>query len=87
VRPAKLDWVRNEIARLRRQIPAQEREIRMLQRAGVPTASAELLLSRMRAKLDDLRREREALRKEAQSQCPSLPSARYLAHGQLSLRE
>jgi hypothetical protein len=76
VRPAKLDWVRNEITRLRRQIPAQEREIRMLQRAGVPTASAELLLSRMRAKLDDLRREREALRKAAQSQGPSLPSAR-----------
>jgi hypothetical protein len=76
VRPAKLDWVRNEITRLRRQIPAQEREIRMLQRAGVPTASAELLLSRMRAKLDDLRRVREALRKAAQSQGPSLPSAR-----------
>lgn len=76
MRPAKLDWVRNEITRLRRQIPAQEREIRMLQRAGVPTASAELLLSRMRAKLDDLRRVREALRKAAQSQGPSLPSAR-----------
>ena len=62
MRPAKLDWVRNEIARMRRAIRAQEREIRMLQRAGVPTASAELLLSRMRVKLDDLCREREALR-------------------------
>jgi hypothetical protein len=59
--------VRNEIARLRRQIPAQEREIRMLQRAGVPTAPAELLLSRKRAKLDDLRRERETLRKAGPS--------------------
>ena len=39
----------------------------MLQRAGVPTASAELLLSRMRAKLDDLCGERETLRKAAQS--------------------
>jgi hypothetical protein len=58
----KLDWVRNEIARLRRQISAQEREVGMLRRAGVSTASAELLLSRMRAKLDDLCREREALR-------------------------
>jgi hypothetical protein len=38
----------------------------MLQRAGVP-ASAELLLSRMRAKLDDLCGERETLRKAAQS--------------------
>ena len=62
MRPAKLDWVRNEIARMRRQLSAQEREIRMLQRAGVSTASAELLLTRMRAKVEDLCREREALR-------------------------
>jgi hypothetical protein len=34
-----LDWVRNEIARVRGQIRAQEREIRP-QRAGVSTASA-----------------------------------------------
>jgi hypothetical protein len=47
----KLDWSATKSPRLRPQIPAQEREIRMLQRAGVPTASAELLLSRMRAKL------------------------------------
>lgn len=35
----------------------------MLQRTGVPTVAAELLLSRMRAKVDDLCEEREALRK------------------------
>jgi hypothetical protein len=57
----KLDWVRNEIARLRRQIPAQEREVRMLQRAGVSAASAELPLPRMQATVD-LCREREAVR-------------------------
>ena len=34
VRPAKLDWVRNEIARMRRAIRAQEREIQMLKRAA-----------------------------------------------------
>jgi hypothetical protein len=45
---------------MRRDIRAQEREIRMLQRAGVSTASAELLVSRIRAKLEDLCREREA---------------------------
>ncbi|MDA9396258.1 hypothetical protein WN73_37725 [Bradyrhizobium sp. CCBAU 45394] len=56
----KLDWVRNEIARMRGQVRAQEREILMLQRAGVATASAELLLTRMRAKVDDLCRERDA---------------------------
>jgi hypothetical protein len=59
----KLDWVRGEITRMRGQLRAQEREIRMLQRAGVPTASAELLLVRMRAKVDDLCRQRDALRK------------------------
>ena len=48
---------------MRGQLRAQEREIRMLRRAGMSTASAELLLSRMRAKVDDLCREREALRK------------------------
>ena len=47
-------WVRNEIARMRGQIRAQEREIWMPQRAGAATASAELLLVRMRAKVDDL---------------------------------
>jgi hypothetical protein len=44
---------------MRRDIRTQEREIRMLQRAGVSTASAELLLPRIRAKLKDQCRERE----------------------------
>jgi hypothetical protein len=43
---------------MRRDIRAQEREIRMLQRTG---RLRELLLTRMRAKLDDLCREREVL--------------------------
>jgi hypothetical protein len=34
----------------------------MLQRADIPTASAELLLKRMRARLDDLCRERHVFR-------------------------
>jgi hypothetical protein len=37
----RLHWVRNEIARMRGQIRAQEREIRMLQRTGVASASAD----------------------------------------------
>jgi hypothetical protein len=57
----KLDWVRTEIARLRVQIRAQEREIEMLRGGGVGTASAELLLVRMRAKIDALCGERESL--------------------------
>lgn len=59
----KLHWVRNEIAQMRGHIRAQEREIRMLQRAGLAAASAELLLSRMRAKIDDLCLERDALQR------------------------
>jgi hypothetical protein len=59
----KLHFVRNEIARMRGQVRAQEREIRMLQRIGVPSAAAELLLVRMRAKIDDLCRERTDLRR------------------------
>ena len=47
--------------------PGAGRPIRMLQRAGVPTAAAELLLSRMRAKVDNLCEEREALRKSGAS--------------------
>jgi hypothetical protein len=39
------------------------REIRILQRAGIPTASAELPLTRMRARVNELYRERETLRK------------------------
>lgn len=46
----KLDWVRNEITRMRGHIRAQQREKLTLQRAGVAAASAELLLTRMRAK-------------------------------------
>jgi hypothetical protein len=38
----------------------------MLQRAGAGMASAELLLSRMRAKVHDLCRERETLRRAVQ---------------------
>ncbi|MDB5608553.1 MAG: hypothetical protein JWP25_5453 [Bradyrhizobium sp.] len=59
----KIDWVRNEIARMRGQIGAQEREIRMLQRAGASTVSAEALLARMRAKFDGLCKERADLRR------------------------
>jgi len=73
VRTEKLDWVRNEIIRMRGQLRAQEREIRMLQRAGASTASAELLLSRMRAKVDDPCREREALRQAQGAERDCLP--------------
>jgi hypothetical protein len=56
---------------MRGQIRAQE--VRMLQRAGASTASAELLLARMRAKVDDLCRERETLRKSVTSNGAAAP--------------
>jgi hypothetical protein len=44
----------------------QQNEIEMLRRAGISTASAELLLARMRAKVDNLRNRRAKLRAIAQ---------------------
>ena len=59
-----LDHVRSEIEHMRVQVGRQRREILQLQRAGIPTASAELLLGRMHAKIDDLCAERERLKKD-----------------------
>ena len=59
-----LDHVRSEIEHMRVQVGRQRREILQLQRAGISTASAELLLGRMHAKIDDLCAERERLKRE-----------------------
>jgi len=59
-----LDHVRSEIEHMRVQVGRQRREILQLQRAGISTASAELLLARMHAKIDDLCAERERLKME-----------------------
>jgi hypothetical protein len=49
---------------MRVQVGRQRKEILQLQRAGISTASAELLLGRMHAKIDDLCAERDRLKKE-----------------------
>jgi hypothetical protein len=54
-----LIFIRREIEHMRRQILRQRREIRDLQRAGIPTKSAEELLGRMQAKVDELCTERD----------------------------
>jgi hypothetical protein len=54
-----LEYVRSEIERMRSQISRQRKEILQLQRAGVGTASAQALLSRMLGKVDDLCAERD----------------------------
>jgi hypothetical protein len=49
---------------MRVQVGRQRKEILQLQRAGIGTASAELLLGRMLAKIEDLCAERDRLKKE-----------------------
>ena len=59
-----LDQVRSEIEHMRVQVGRQRKEILQLQRAGISTASAELLLLRMLAKIEGLCDERDRLKKE-----------------------
>jgi hypothetical protein len=59
-----LNYVHSEIEHMRVQVTRQRKEILQLQRAGISTASAELLLTRMLAKIDGLCAERERLKKE-----------------------
>lgn len=59
-----LEHVRSEIERMRVQVGRQRKEILRLQRAGIPTASAELLLGRMQAKIDALCAERDKLKRK-----------------------
>ena len=59
-----LEGVRKEIEHMRVQSGRQRKEILQLQRAGIPTASAELLLLRMQVKIDQLCIKREELKQE-----------------------
>jgi len=62
-----LSYIRTEIERMRVQVSRQRKEILQLQRAGVSTASAELLLARMHTNIDALCAERERLKREQPS--------------------
>jgi hypothetical protein len=59
-----LETIRGEIERMRVQAGRQRKEILQLQRAGIPTASAEALLQRMLDRIDALCIERDRLKKE-----------------------
>ena len=61
---ADLEFVGREIEHMRVQVGRQRKEILQLQRAGISTASAELLLARMHTKIDGLCAERDRLKKE-----------------------
>ena len=67
-----LNFIRGEIEHMRRQILRQRKEIRALQRAGIPTKSAEELLERMLAKVDGLCVERDRLVGEQRRNIPAL---------------
>jgi hypothetical protein len=58
-----LNFIRSEIERVRSQVGRQRGEIRQLQRAGIPTSSADALLERMLNKIDELCTERDRLKK------------------------
>jgi hypothetical protein len=58
-----LETVRREIERRRAQVARQRKEILQLQRAGIPTASADALLQRMLDRIDALCVERDRLKK------------------------
>ena len=59
-----LETIRGEIERMRAQAGRQRKEILALQRAGIPTASADALLQRMLDRIDALCIERDRLKKE-----------------------
>jgi len=59
-----IEFIRGEIEHMRGQVQRQRGEIRQLQRAGIPSISAEALLDRMLNKIDDLCAERDRLKRE-----------------------
>jgi hypothetical protein len=59
-----LQFICTEIERLRLQIRRQQKEVFTLQRSGISTASAELLVARMQASVDALCIRRDQLVRE-----------------------
>ena len=65
-----LEFIRADIEQRRRQIARQRKEVLDLQRAGISTKSAEELLARMLAKVDELCVERDRLVGESRRKYP-----------------
>ena len=59
-----LETIRGEIERMRAQVGRQRKEMLQLQRAEIPTASADALLQRMLDRIDGLCSERDRLKKD-----------------------
>jgi hypothetical protein len=78
-----LNFIRGEIEHMRRQILRQRKEIQSLQRAGIPTKSAEELLGRMEAKVDGLCIERD---RQAREQRIKYPGTNKVINGPIERR-
>ena len=65
-----LNFIRGEIEHMRRQVLRQRKEMQALDRAGIPTKSAEELLARMLAKVDELCTERDRQVREQKIKYP-----------------
>ena len=78
-----LTAVRTEIEHMRRQILRQRKEIGDLQRAGIPTKSAEELLTRMLSKVDDLCAERD---RQVGEQRRKYPGTNKVINGRIERR-
>jgi hypothetical protein len=65
-----LPYIRAEIERMRRRIGRKQKDIQSLKRAGISTASVELLLARMQATVDGLCVERDCLVAEQRGKYP-----------------
>jgi hypothetical protein len=79
-----INFIRTEIEQMRSQVRRQRSEIRQLQRARIPTSSAEALLDRMLNKIDTLCAERDRLKSE---QSDPTKEARFWAVGAGDMRE
>jgi hypothetical protein len=66
-----LDYLRNEIGRMRTQIIRQRKEIRDLERGGHSTKSANELLERMLTRTDGMCAERDGQLKEQKLNVPA----------------
>jgi hypothetical protein len=79
-----LDHIRVEIERMRQQISRQRKDIRSLQREGISTVPAEVLLARMHATVDNLCAERDKLVGQQRVKYPG--TDKYIRGPQMRLR-
>lgn len=66
-----LNFIRDDIEQMRRQILRQRKEIRDLQRAGISTTTADDLLARIQAKVDGLCGDRDRMSGEQRRKYPT----------------